>query len=302
MTRLRVLPRALSGPGWLIALTLTAGRPVPAAPPQEIVFNRDIRPILSENCFPCHGQDAGRRKADLRLDVRESAVEAGAIVPGDPTASALVERVMSEDDSERMPPPKSNRVLTKEQKELLTRWVAQGAKYQAHWAFIPPVRPALPGVTRHGRARNAIDRFVLARLEASGLKPAAEADRGTLIRRLSFDLLGLLPSAGEVEAFVGPGDPDAYEALVERLLESPHFGERLALDWLDAARYADTNGFSIDGGRHIWLWARLGHPGVQRQQALQPVPGRADRRRPLPPPRRTDADLIATGFRAATTW
>src|SRR5262245_43257496 len=167
MTRLRVKPHALAGPGWLIALTLTAVRTAAAAPPQELVFNRDIRPILSENCFACHGQDAGRRKADLRLDVRESAVEAEAIVPGDPEASALVERVMSEDDSERMPPPKSNRVLTKGQKELLVRWIAQGAKYQAHWAFIPPVRPALPVVTHQGFARNAIDRFVLARLEAS---------------------------------------------------------------------------------------------------------------------------------------
>jgi hypothetical protein len=293
-SRFRIALRALRRPGWLIAATLLASRVVTAAPPRDVEFNRDVRPILSENCFPCHGQDAGRRKADLRLDVREVAVEAEAIVPGDPEASALVERIMSEDAAERMPPPKSNRTLTKEQRELLKRWITQGAEYQAQWAFIPPVRTNPPEVNHRDRVRNAIDRFVLAKLEASGMLPSAEADRGTLIRRLSFDLLGLPPSAEEVEAFVGDSGPRAYEELVDRLLRSPHFGERMALDWLDAARYADTNGFSIDGGRHVWLW---------RDWVIQAFNDNKPYDRFLVEqlagdllPNRTDADLIATGF------
>ena len=173
MTRLRVLPRTLSGPGLLIALTLTAGRPLPAAPPQEIDFNRDIRPILSENCFACHGRDAGHRKADLRLDVRDSAIEAGAIVPGDTEGSTLVERIMSEEPSERMPPPKSHRVLTADQKALLKQWIAEGAKYQAHWAFVAARAARAAG--GRGRGRVAQCHRPLRPREAGSRGPGAVA-------------------------------------------------------------------------------------------------------------------------------
>src|SRR4051794_15706124 len=182
-----------------LALTVLAGRGAPGASPKAIDFNRDVRPILSENCFACHGQDASHRKADLRLDVREAAVEAEAIVPGDVEASLLVERIMSDEPSEQMPPPKSNRVLKKEQKETLKRWIAEGAKYQAHWAFVTPVRPEPPVVREPARVTNAIDPFVLAKLDETRLTPAPEADRATLIRRLSLDLVGLSPSAEDVE-------------------------------------------------------------------------------------------------------
>src|SRR4051794_6234007 len=168
-----------------LALAMLAGRGAPAASPKAIDFNRDVRPILSENCFACHGRDASHRKADLRLDVRESAIEAGAIVPGDVEASTLVERILSDEPTERMPPPKANRVLGEDQKRTLRRWIEEGAKYQPHWAFVNPVRLAPPEVTNADRVRNPIDRFVLAGLESSGLTPSPEADRATLIRRLS---------------------------------------------------------------------------------------------------------------------
>src|SRR4051812_24122071 len=191
MTTVHVPSRVLIISGWLAVLTAQATHAAFGASPREIDFNRDIRPILSESCFSCHGQDASHRKADLRLDVRDPAIESGAIVPGDVEGSTLVERIMSEEPSERMPPPKSHRVLTADQKAMLKRWIAGGAKYQAHWAFVAPVRPAPPELTRQDRVRNPIDRFVLAKLESSGLPPAPEADRATLIRRLSLDLLGL---------------------------------------------------------------------------------------------------------------
>ena len=264
MTLVHVPYRVLISSGWLAVLTVLATHASFGKSPPEIEFNRDIRPILSENCFACHGRDAVQRKADLRLDVRDSAIEAGAIEPGDTEGSTLIERIMSADPSERMPPPKSHRVLTADQKAMLKQWIAEGAKYQAHWAFVAPIRPVPPAVAGRGRVSNAVDRFVLAKLKSAGLEPSPEADRATLFRRLSLDLLGLPPAALEVEAFVADRDPKAYENLVEHLLKSPHYGERLALDWLDAARYADTNGFSIDGGRACLALARLGDPGVQR--------------------------------------
>jgi hypothetical protein len=230
-----------------------------AAADGTLDYGRDIRPILAENCFRCHGPDAKQRQAGLRLDLREEALkrlesDAVAIVPGKPDASALVSRIMSADESDRMPPPDSLKKLTDEQKQLLKRWIEQGASYTEHWSFVPPVKAPLPAVSKPLWEKNEIDRFILARLDAEGLRPSAEADRRMLIRRLSLDLLGLPPSADEVEAFVSDADERAVERLVDRLLKSPHFGERMALDWLDAARYADTNGFSIDGGRHMWLW------------------------------------------------
>jgi hypothetical protein len=226
------------------------------AEPPGIDFGRDIRPILAENCFYCHGQDAAKRQADLRLDQREGALAARAIVPGEPGASALLERIHSSDPDVVMPPPTSNRRLSPEQKDLLERWIAAGAPYTTHWAFVAPVRPAVPEPTAAppGWPINDIDRFVLAGLVGTGLAPAPAADRATLIRRLHADLVGLPPTPAEVDAFVADPDPAAYERLVDRLLASPHYGERMALPWLDAARYADSNGFQQDGDTWQWLW------------------------------------------------
>ncbi|MBM3769620.1 MAG: DUF1549 domain-containing protein, partial [Acidobacteria bacterium] len=217
-------------------------------------FNRDVRPILAENCFYCHGQDANKRQADLRLDLRDAAIQAVAIVPKDVAKSSLVKRIHADDPEQLMPPPKSNRRLTEEQKNLLERWISEGAEYQSHWAFVAPVRPAEPTVRKANWIRNSIDRFVLAKMEEQKLSPSPEADRATLIKRLSIDLIGLPPTPAEVDAFVADPDPQAYEKLVERLLKSPHYGERMALPWLDAARYADSNGFQQDGDTWQWMW------------------------------------------------
>ncbi|MCO6454845.1 MAG: PSD1 domain-containing protein [Pirellulaceae bacterium] len=231
------------------ALTADAARAEDA-----LDFNRDIRPILSENCFYCHGQDGNKRQADLRLDVRDVAVDHGALVPGDAGASELVQRIRSNDADLLMPPPDSNRRLSDQQKAMLERWIGEGAAYADHWAYVAPVRPPLPPVERTEWVRSPIDLFVLARLEAAGLQPSPEADRATLIRRLSFDLIGLPPTPAEVDAFLADERPGAYERLVDRLLASPHYGERMALAWLDAARYADSNGFQQDGDTWQWLW------------------------------------------------
>ena len=236
----------------IAVLLLTVAAPRVHA--QPIDFNRDIRPILSENCFYCHGQDSNKRQAELRLDQRDAAVKAGAITPGDVAKSSLVARILSDDSEQMMPPPKSNRRLSPEQKKLLERWIADGANYQAHWAFVPPTRPAEPVVQRADWVRNPIDRFVLARLESEKLAPSPEADRATLIKRLSIDLIGLPPTPQEVDAFLADKDERAYEKLVDRLLASRHYGERMALPWLDAARYADSNGFQQDGDTWQWIW------------------------------------------------
>jgi hypothetical protein len=220
----------------------------------EVSYNQDVRPILAENCFYCHGQDPNKRKADLRLDVREAAVEFGAFVPGKPEESELVARLFSHEADELMPPAKSNRKLTEEQKALLKQWIAEGANYEKHWTFTAPVKAPLPEVKQTGWVRNEIDRFVLEKLEAKNLQPSPEADKATLIRRLSLDLIGLPPSPAEVDAFVADTAPDAYDKLVERLLKSEHYGERMALPWLDAARYADSNGFQQDGDTFQWVW------------------------------------------------
>lgn len=221
---------------------------------RPIDFGRDIRPILSENCFYCHGQDGNQRQADLRLDDREAAIDHGAIVPGDAASSLLIERITADDPDMRMPPANSNRQLTAEQKQLLQQWIADGAAYTDHWTFVAPERPELPQVERADWVRNPIDRFVLAKLEERGWEPSPEADRATLIKRLAIDLVGLPPTPEEVEAFVEDESPDAYEKLVDRLLASPHYGERMALPWLDAARYADSNGFQQDGDHWQWIW------------------------------------------------
>ena len=217
-------------------------------------YNRDIRPILAENCFACHGPDKAARKADLRLDIREEAIKAGVIVPGKPDKSPLVERIFSDDPGEKMPPPKSHKKLTPAQKDLLKRWIAGGAEYQPHWSFIAPRRPELPAVKNAAWVRNPIDRFILTELEKRGLQPAPEADRRTLARRLSLDLTGLPPTPAEVEAFVNDKATDAYEKLVDRLLASPQWGEHRGRYWLDAARYADTHGIHFDNYREMWAY------------------------------------------------
>lgn len=264
-----------------------------AEEPDRVDFNRDVRPILSENCFACHGFDEKSRQADLRLDLAESARaprKAGAAFsPGKPAASLAWQRIISTDADERMPPPTSNLALTPTQKQTLRKWIEQGAEYAGHWSFIPPVRGRPPVADAR-----PIDAFVQARLRAEGLRSAPRADRAALIRRLSLDLLGLPPTPEETVAFERDTDPRAYENLVDRLLQSPHVGERLALDWLDAARYADTNGFSIDGGRHLWLW---------RDWVIQAFNDNLPYDRFLIEqiagdllPNRTEAQLIATGF------
>jgi len=238
-------------PAFWMAL-LVSGRavaafsPVTAAEPDAVSFNRDIRPILSDNCFYCHGPDASHRQADLRLDLRDEAVAAQAIVPGKPVESSLVARINSTDPDELMPPPESHKKLDAKQKALLTRWIEQGAEYQKHWAYEPPVKAAVPADAK------AIDHLVRQRLAKLSLEPAPEADRRTLIRRLSFDLTGLPPTPAEVEAFVADPSPDAYEKLVERMLSSPQYGERMAIGWLDVVRFADTIGYHSDTPRNVW--------------------------------------------------
>ena len=224
---------------------------------EPLDFNRDIRPILAENCFYCHGQDGNKREAELRLDQREPAIEAGAIEPGDPATSELLARVHANDPDVLMPPPDSNRRLSAEQKAMLTRWIEEGATYEPHWAFVAPQRPEPPPVTNPAVVdwpHNAIDQFILFKLTAAGLQPSPEADRATLIRRLHADLTGLPPTPAEVDAFVADRSPNAYEQLVDRLLASAHYGERMAAAWLDAARYADSNGFQQDGDTWQWIW------------------------------------------------
>jgi hypothetical protein len=224
----------------------------------RVEFNRDIRPILSDTCFHCHGPDKAKRKADLRLDTAEGAfADRGgrpAIVPGKPEKSELVRRITAEAAADRMPPQSSGRRLNDGQRALLRRWIEQGATWQPHWSLLTPRRPPLPVVANPAWPRNAVDRFVLARLEREGLAPAPEADRVTLLRRVTLDLTGLPPTPAEVDAFIADARPDAYERVVDRLLGSPRFGERMAIRWLDAARYADTNGYQSDGERFMWRW------------------------------------------------
>lgn len=224
----------------------------------DLSFNRDVRPILSDNCFFCHGTDAKERKAGLRLDTFEGATAevdgVRAIVPGDPMKSAAWTRILSDDPDEMMPPPKSHKKLSAVQKEVLRRWISTGATYEPHWSFVP-IRPVpVPAVKEVGWPRGDLDRFVLARLEAEGIRPSPEASKEALIRRVTLDLTGLPPTPDEVDAFLRDPSGTAYETVVDRLLKSPHFGERMAVDWLDAARYADTNGYQVDRDRELWPW------------------------------------------------
>jgi hypothetical protein len=238
-----------------LALSVAA---VCLAAEKPLDFNRDVRPILSDNCFACHGPDDKHRMVNLRLDTEEGLfANRGSyqiITPGDPAKSRLFARISAVDRARRMPPPQAGTTLTDSQVEIVRKWIEQGAKWERHWAFVAPKRPELPEVHDTKWARNPIDRFVLARLEKEGLKPSPEADRATLLRRLSFDLTGLPPTPAEVDAFLADKSPDAYEKQVDRLLALPQYGERMAMQWLDLARYADTHGYHIDSHRDMWKW------------------------------------------------
>jgi hypothetical protein len=289
-------------PAWLVLLLVfsyaAAGNPgaACAAGSPAVDFRREVLPILSANCFACHGPDARARKAGLRLDQAAFALRPDdpVIVPGQSAESELYLRVASGDGEERMPPPKSGKTLTPQQIDCLKRWIDEGAAWTRHWAFEPP-RPAPPAIPLEERwPRNPIDAFVLARLAAAGLKPAPEAPPTSLIRRLTLDLTGLPPTPGEVDAFLADSSPGAYERLVGRLLHSPRFGERMASRWLEAARYADTNGYQSDGERIMWRWrdwviAAYNHNMPFDQFTIEQLAGDL-----LPAP--TLDQLIATGF------
>jgi len=241
----------------LAALPPASGRAAPAS--DDVDFNRDVRPILSNHCWSCHGTDEKGRQAGLRLDQRESALRESdsgetPIVPYKPAASHLIARVDSSDDDVVMPPPSAKKPLTSAQRDVLRRWIAAGAPYAPHWAFTPIERPALPAVRRSDWAINDIDRFVLARLEQEGLSPSPAADRTTWLRRVTLDLTGLPPTPDERAAFLADDSPQANETIVDRLLNSPRHAERLTMHWLDAARYADTNGYNNDDPRTMWPW------------------------------------------------
>jgi len=267
-------------------------------------FSRDIQPILSDNCYHCHGPDASSRKSGLRLDRHAEALAGGksglaTIVPGKPEDSELIARIFSHDTEEIMPSPESNKTLTAAQKELLRRWVDEGAVWGEHWAYVAPTRPAVPTLTLPAApVANPIDAFILARLAAEKITPSPAADRTTLIRRVSFDLTGLPPSVAETTAFLHDSRPDAYARLVERLLASPHYGERWARPWLDVARYSDSNGYSIDAPRQMWKYrdwvvATLNQDKPYTEFVIEQLAGDL-----LPQP--TTAQKIATGFNRNT--
>jgi len=238
-------------PGALLAL------PLAAAP--AVYFARDVRPILSDRCFVCHGPDETTRKAGLRLDTEDGAKKARGphtpVIPGDLAGSEILKRVAPANAAMRMPPPYSGRKpLSEQEVAILRAWIEQGAKWEGHWSFTAPTRPAEPPVRDQAWVRNPIDRFILARLEREGLRPSPEADRARLLRRVSFDLTGIPPTLAELDSFLADNSPDAYEKAVDRLLASPRFGERMAVDWLDAARYADTHGYQVDPAKEMWPW------------------------------------------------
>jgi hypothetical protein len=235
---------------FLIAAPLLAvpayGASTTAPLPAKIEFNRDVRPILSDNCFYCHGPDKNHRDGKMRLDIREEALAKEAFVPGKPDESELINRILTTDEDDLMPPPKSHKKLSDRDKEILKRWIAQGAEYQLHWAYEKPAKAAVPA------GQNGVDVLVQKRLAEIGLKASPEADRRTLIRRLYSDLLGLPPTPEEVAQFENDKSPKAYESLVERVLANPHYGERMAIGWLDVVRFADTAGYHSDNPRNVW--------------------------------------------------
>ncbi len=240
----------------LLLLSLTP--PALAATVKPADFNRDIRPILSDNCYACHGPDEKARKAKLRLDQKDAAFQKHedgfVIVPGKPAESKLIERITATDPDDLMPPPKSGKKLSAAQIDVLRRWIVEGAKWEQHWSFIPPLRPPLPAVRDEQWPRNPIDNFILARLEHENLHPSREASKERLIRRVTYDLTGLPPSLQDIDAFLRDDSDMAYEKVVDRLLNSPAYGEHMAVHWLDLARYADTHGYHLDAGRDMWKW------------------------------------------------
>lgn len=242
--------------GWALLAAYPAGSRAADAAATPVDFNRDVRPILADKCFACHGPDESHREAELRLDVRDEALaDRGGyqvVVPGKPDESELIERITSEDDDLRMPPGSTGKSLSDRDVEVLRAWIAEGGNYQTHWAWIAPQKPPVPAVSLADWPRNPIDHFVLAELHEQGLSPAPDADRRTLIRRLYFDLLGLPPAPEEVASFLADTSDDAYQRLVERLLASEHFGERMATYWLDVVRYADSGGYHSDNERSVW--------------------------------------------------
>ncbi len=254
-TRVSLLGCGLATLFALLGTSLTSA----SAAEGRVSFNRDIRPILSDTCFRCHGPDDQQRKGKLRLDVRDAALkpaESGdiALVPGKLDESELIARITATDEVSLMPPRNSGKSLTPAQIELLKRWVAEGAEYQGHWAFIKPERLGVPPSASGATIHNPIDAFVQAKLKSEGLQFSPSADKTTLIRRVSLDLTGLPPTPQEVDAFLADNSPAAYERVVDRLLSSPRYGERMAMQWLDFARYADSNGFQVDSGRFQWPW------------------------------------------------
>ncbi len=252
----RYFQRNLVFRAWLVVFT-TAAACSGARAEEKLGYNQYIRPILSENCFYCHGPDKNHRKAKLRLDIRDSALTGGksgdpAIVPNKPDASELVKRILSTDEDEQMPPPDSHKSITPAQREILRKWIEQGAEYEPHWAYITPKRSAPPQVKDAAWVKNPVDAFILKPLESKNISPSKEADRRTLLRRLSLDLIGLPPTPPEIDAFLNDHSPDAYEKQVDRLLASPHYGERMAVPWLDAVRFADTVGFHGDQNQNVF--------------------------------------------------
>lgn len=263
------MPRSAVLTHWLLSrlvllavtgLPLSLLSPAPlSAQDKPVDFSREVRPILSDLCFKCHGPDEKERQARLRLDTSEgalAALESGAhaIVPGDPAKSSLIERITTDDPDRKMPPVASGKKLTPQQIETLKRWIAQGAGYRQHWSFVKPEKHPLPAVPSQDWARTPIDHFVLAKLEASGLKPNPQADKVTLIRRATFDLTGLPATPEEIDAFLADESPQAFEKVVDRLLQSPRFGEHMARYWLDLARYGDTHGLHLDNERSLWKY------------------------------------------------
>jgi hypothetical protein len=236
----------------LLVLPSQGTEPAATALPEKVDFNRDVRPIFADACYQCHGPDKGHRKAGLRLDTREGMFgKQGVITPGKPEKSEIYLRLVATDPGERMPQAAANKKVTARQVALVKKWIEQGAEYKGHWAYIKPVRPTTPDADEPGFVRNPVDRFVLAGLKQVGLDHAPEADRVTLIRRLSFDLTGLPPTRAEVDAFLADRSPDAYEKVVDRLLASPHYGERMAMYWLDLVRYADSIGYHSDNPMNV---------------------------------------------------
>ena len=253
--RASVLATAASCAG--LVLAAAAGIPARAQEPAPapVSFNRDILPILSNNCFACHGPDEKARETTFHFDTKEGAfLDPAVIKPRDAAGSLLVQMITHADPDKRMPPADSGHALTQKQIDLLRRWIDEGATWDTHWAYAPPARPELPAVSRADWVRNPIDRFILARLDREGLKPSPEADPETLLRRVTYDLTGLPPTLAEIDAFLADRSPDAYERRVGALLQSPRYGERMAVPWLDASRYADTHGYHIDSLRGMWPW------------------------------------------------